>query len=474
MFFTFILLSLAANPFAAIVITEVMANPAGGASDIPGDDSNEYIEFYNNSKDTVDLSEYTFTDGDAKDVFSPCTDTCANTISGTLLLPPATFCIVLDPEYFSPDNNRPYRFAEKTMIVTSGNTTLGDGLSNVDPVTLFHRKDGIYIYEDSYGTPVLSNNYENCDDDGADGIPFAPPAENLSVERICIDSADRENNWTISPPGGTPGFLSEPPKISVSGVRINEIMYYTNSGCPEWIEIKNISAKPTDLFLWSIGDGEENEPMSLSGFLIDPGEYAVIAEDTLNFKKCYGFSGGKFLLTGRSSWNSLRNDGDIIVIKNRAGLSEDSVAYERKAGFTKRGHSSERTLPTSKTWLPSTAGGTPGYRNSVFGISPSASYNIKTVPKSGVFSPDSDGYRDYIKIIIKTPTICRTTLTVFNIRGRKKAEIFNGDILYSHTLKWDGKSEKGKILPPGPYIMLAELRKKNRIKKIKTGLLIAP
>ena len=199
MFFLIIIISVSLYP-GELVINEVMSNVKGldSGPGSPGD-RNEFIEIYNASDDTVDLSLYKISDMDAMDEIVVWNDTLIidpDVVYGTTILPPNEFAVVLDPEYTETgDGNylQPYDFPPKTLVVTVGNTTIGDGLSTRDPVILLNSLEDTVS---SYGTPEDIN----------DNIPY-DPGDGISVERISPFFPDGEMYWTssIDSTGSTPG-----------------------------------------------------------------------------------------------------------------------------------------------------------------------------------------------------------------------------------------------------------------------------
>jgi len=174
--------------FGQVILTEIMANPAGSETAIPGGDSNEYIELFNAGDDSVDLTGWSFTDGDDDDYLStgdfqlsplPIIDGVYN----SMILPPEGFALILDPEYVDPANDQPFDWPENTLILTIQTTTDLGGyrLSTTDPVTLF----------DEFGTPVDS--FPN---------PF-DPGDGISAERTSIEG----NSWLscVASTGNTAG-----------------------------------------------------------------------------------------------------------------------------------------------------------------------------------------------------------------------------------------------------------------------------
>ena len=203
----FIVLMLNLLPFSVtqnyasdLVINEVMSNVKGtdSGSGSPGD-RNEFVEIYNASDDTIDLSLYRISDLDATDEIIAWTDTLLidpDVIYGTIFLPSHRYAVVLDPEYTEIGNGnylQPYDFPPMALVVTVGNTTIGDGLSTADPIVLLDLADDTVS---SYGTP----------DNEMDNIPY-DPGDGISVERISPFLPDDESFWVSSSDstGSTPG-----------------------------------------------------------------------------------------------------------------------------------------------------------------------------------------------------------------------------------------------------------------------------
>jgi hypothetical protein len=185
---------------SAPVINEVMSNVKGTDSGIgsPGD-RNEFIELYNASDDTIDISLYRISDLDAEDEIILWTDSLLldpDVIYGTTLLQPGGYAIILDPEYSDSGDGsyiQPYDFPSMTLIVTVGNTTIGDGLSTTDPIILLDEEGDTVS---TYGTPEVH----------MDSIPF-DPGDGISVERFSPFFPDGEQYWASSSDssGSTPG-----------------------------------------------------------------------------------------------------------------------------------------------------------------------------------------------------------------------------------------------------------------------------
>ena len=184
---------------AGVVINEVMSNVEGPDSGREGD-QNEYLEILNISPSPVDLAGWSFTDGDATDFLELWDSTVhgelkdPDVIVGETRLQAGSYAVILDPEYADKEAGatQPYDFAPGSLVLTVGNTTLGDGLSTRDPLQLMDPEEQVI---DTYGTP-----WEEDDE-----IPF-DPGDGFSVERIDPGVQDSVGNWSCSRMlGGTPG-----------------------------------------------------------------------------------------------------------------------------------------------------------------------------------------------------------------------------------------------------------------------------
>lgn len=183
-----------------IIITEVMSNVKGSESTCG--DRNEFIEVFNCTLDTIDLASYLLSDLDvvADEIESWDNDSILIKyphvrINSTLLYP-HSYGVILDREYTKADtsggNSQPYDFPDSTLILTTDDTSLGDGLQNTDPLLLYSLVEACTT---TFGTPFLEDNFP---DDPGDGI---------SWERIDYDIPDDSGNWhpSIDTAGCTPG-----------------------------------------------------------------------------------------------------------------------------------------------------------------------------------------------------------------------------------------------------------------------------
>ncbi len=158
-----------------------------------------------------------------------------------------------------------------------------------------------------------------------------------------------------------------------SQVVINELMYAPVSPAKEWFEIYNSSSAPVNLQNWKWKDAAVTNPVrtiTTSNILLNGNSYAVICEDSANFRINYPNASG--LIIQSIGWNALNNSGsESLVLKNNTGTNVDSLAYTNSWGGT-GGFSLERINPIAPTNLQSNWGSsiaplkaTPGRQNSI-------------------------------------------------------------------------------------------------------------
>lgn len=165
------------QPPPEVVITEVMPSPVTSTV-------GEYIELYNGGVEAIDLVGFTFTDGDSTDTLQPFA-------GGATLLAPGDYGLVVDADYVDGT----YDLPSGTVLVTTGDSTLGNGISTDDPISLFAPGDSVAA--STYGTPA----------DAFDAVPITTVTTGTSIERRNVDDADADGNWceSIDPSGSTPG-----------------------------------------------------------------------------------------------------------------------------------------------------------------------------------------------------------------------------------------------------------------------------
>ncbi len=225
-----------------LVISEVMANPVD-------EDRGEFVEIYNLSTSSFDLAGTRLSDGDA-------IDTVVALGGGSTVVAAGAYAVIVDPEYAGG-----YDIPAGTTVATVANTTVGNGLSTSDPITLYD-DDGITILA-TYAHPF-------------------DPGNGVSVERVDLGGADLATNWRASPCMQSAGRPNCAPVTLASGLIISEVMSNpSNETTGEFIELYNGTDSPIDVAGMTISDGDSTDAVIAwdGGTTVVPGlTYAVILD----------------------------------------------------------------------------------------------------------------------------------------------------------------------------------------------------
>lgn len=154
-------------------------------------------------------------------------------------------------------------------------------------------------------------------------------------------------------------------------VVINEIMYAPTTGnSEEWFEIYNKSTSTFNLKNWKWKDSSGVfRTITTLNINLAPNSFAVVCQDSISVKNFYtGFSG----LIFQTTWNTLNNTQDSIVLVDSSSNRIDFVAYRPSWGGSTGNKSLERINPAGPSnqqsnWGTSiaTIGATPNLINSI-------------------------------------------------------------------------------------------------------------
>ena len=287
---------------SGVIISEVMANALD-------EDTGEFVELYNAGSSAVDLLGLVISDGDADDVIAAYD-------GGSTTLDPGAFALVVDAEYADE-----YSIDSAAILVTTGDTTLGNSLSVSDPVTLYEA-DGIHLL-DAFLYP--SN-----------------PGNGVSMERSYLDMLDDSTNWLASSCalGASPGTAgcSEEASSDYSGLLlITEVMSNpTTESTGEFIELYNAGPDPIDLAGMILYDGDADDP--IEGYsdpgdtTLDAGAYAVILDSS--YAGAYSIPSAALLLTTDDAaiCSGLATNDPIELFDTDGVTLIDSYSYPFDAG----------------------------------------------------------------------------------------------------------------------------------------------
>lgn len=404
--------------FAAsrVIITEVMSNPAGSSGAHEPEDRNEFIELYNPGSDPVDLYGWTIDDGDRPDGLTAWNDSsilvrAPEVIINSTWLAPGGYAVVLDSEYTDPlaqgGHVEPYRFSPGTLVLSTPNTTLGDGLAVNDPLVLSSR----YGDTSTFGTPEVP-----------DGFPDNP-GDGWSWERIRADRPDTVSNWAVcrDSAGCTPGRASSV-ALLVDLALLDLVLLNPESLGPErpfrcQARVANQGPAATDdwcleLFLDRNGNSRRDQGenwTSIPGLELEPDQDSALIASLV----CPGAK--------TDLWADLVCPADQDTIDNRCRIN----------------------------------------------VEPSGRSRILNLSRSS-FSPNGDGFEDSLEIIYRLPktdgggTRGKLTAAIYDLGGRP-VRMYPTTTTESDqgALYWDGRDEDGNPLAAGIYAVWLQYRRPN-------------
>lgn len=337
---------------------------------------------------------------------------------------------------------------ESTTGSLSTNYTIDNGIGNptnveIDPIEPFR----VYL---ELGIP-LSN-----------GIDYILHVENLKNQLdIEINPQDFPFDFLI-------GAMIEPGDFV-----INEILADPFSGGGDYVELYNNSDKfldIADLIISNTTRTSGRDKNVETSLILKPGEYAVLTPAPFFTLLNYTVENPDFLIENDlPSYNI--SDGNVSIFTSY-GLDTiiiDSFDYDNDFHFpfidNTKGISLERIsfdAPTqsSSNWHSASTisgGGTPTFKNSQIRPTNPADDFFSIAEKT--FSPDEDGYRDFLLIDYSFETQgYLATVNIYDAKGRLVKTLFKNELLGQEgSLKWNGITDEGRKAKIGIYIILAEI-----------------
>jgi hypothetical protein len=351
--------------------------------------------------------------------------------------------------------------------------------------------DGAVIHatiENCGRQPISSISVRLFHDVNLDGIPETD--ELLTEEQLPfiqpLDSATVTFNWPMTLRGEQQIIvqIEYPPDQQFTNNRcfasvrkqflpqtmvINEILYEPLSGNPEFIELLNRSADTIDTYGWKLmdqpGSSGSRTEIALSQVLrrIPPGGFILIASDSSVFRQFPAVHHEAVILNPSLS---VSNNGEDLVLADLTGSIIDSLRYSPQwhlKNFSTAGRSLERIDPSArstdaKNWSSSVAkhGSTPLQNNSIVTGSAASSAALHLHPNP--FSPDRDGFEDFLSINYELPAISVTVrVRIYDVTGRLVRRLVQNEPLPSSgSVIWNGMDDNGNRVRIGIYIILFE------------------
>jgi hypothetical protein len=298
------------------------------------------------------------------------------------------------------------------------------------------------------GTLSLRNGFDNAG--------FALPADSSAL--FFTLKNDDTPSWRIDL---SAAWLPE------AAIRISEIFPKATSGEPEWFEVENRSSMPINLKNWRFGKEDDTVTITPLSYPLAPGSFTVISRDgTLLASRYRALTAS---ITPKH-WITLGNTGDTIMLFDGNGTVRETVCYSDDWFPEWPSTSIERTGNedgcSADAWSVAERP-TPGFpgeglfwRNAT-----KPSLDIGPIP----FTPDGDGSDDRLAIRIQLPPSAAVTITIYGFDGRA-VKTFSG--LPQEAVYWDGRTASGSFAPPGPFFVVAEVKKGGNVTRLrKKGIL---
>jgi len=257
---------------------------------------------------------------------------------------------------------------------------------------------------------------------------------------------------------------------------INEIMVENPVGSLEYIEIFNRSEKLLDLSGMILAtrktDGSLNTGIKIpASTTLLPKSYLALCENADSVRNYHRCPAEANILS--TEWSPLNNEKASLVLTNatKDTIYDElsyNVSWHHALVKNPKGVALERINPDLPTQDPaswhSAASevnyGTPGYKNSQYRSLDEVSAADKFVwADPEAFTPDNDGVNDICMIHYKTDTngfVANALILTPN--GEKVFHLVSNQLLSTEgMLSWDGRTDKGKNVNAGIYVLYFEM-----------------
>lgn len=267
--------------------------------------------------------------------------------------------------------------------------------------------------------------------------------------------------------------LALPEKIDSFDVVINEVLFNPRTGGSDFVELYNRSDSYFDLRDLLIANRDDDGVLSsvygiTVPYLLKPGSFVALTTSREDVLSKYNVKSEADLLEVDQLPSFADGDGEVVVL-DRDTQIVDELTYSDEWHYALlddvNGYSLERINYNAKTqnsanWhsaSSSSGGATPTYINSQNSDDPPTSNTIELSGES--FSPDNDGFEDFLSIHILSETTDQSaTIKIFNLDGQMVRDLVPHDVLGIRNLyQWDGLTEQGDKAAIGVYIILLEI-----------------
>jgi hypothetical protein len=266
-----------------------------------------------------------------------------------------------------------------------------------------------------------------------------------------------------------------PMEASANDIIINELLFDPPTGCVDFVEIYNRSSKVIDLKNLVLANYDtvnmvitDYNEISGQPFLILPETYIVLTTDSAAIKANFRTTNPQGFLN-MVSFPTMNNEDGLVALTLKSGYIIDLVAYNSAMHYpllkSVDGVSLERISPERNSndvtnWHSAAEAvgfATPAYKNSQFGLLVSDGNAITLSPE--IFSPDNDGYNDYLSIAYSFENSGNNaTVTIYDATGHAIRNLVNNELCGTQgAFTWDGITNDRFKAPIGRYIVFIEI-----------------
>ncbi len=273
---------------------------------------------------------------------------------------------------------------------------------------------------------------------------------------------------------------------------INEIMFNPRDNQEDFVEIYNRSYKTIDIRYFNIASRDPYScefkscyPIIKEHYLLFPGKYLLLTTNYSNIQEQYNTANMDCCLELIKLPVFPDDEGVVTITDNKMNILDEfhySADIHFKLINSTKGVSLERInfgWPTNdpNNWHSASEDcgfATPGIRNSQYFHSTAADTEIIIEPE--VFSPDNDGYNDFVSIRynFNDPGYV-ANITVFDAKGRIVRRLVKNTLLgTTGVFTWDGINEKNRRASTGIYLIYTEVFDlKGKVYKYKKTCVLA-
>ena len=253
-------------------------------------------------------------------------------------------------------------------------------------------------------------------------------------------------------------------------VLVNELLFNPATGGSDFVELYNNSGKILDLQQLRLGhwDAElqsirESETAFGSSYLFYPGEFLALTENRAWLRENYPSHNAERIVE-TNSLPSLSDDAGSLAVAATDFQVLDYARYSEDAHLSliedPEGVSLERvdtatSALESSNWQSAAAQAgyaTPGLPNSQ---QSRPRYTAELTLEPRVFSPNQDGYHDFVKILYRFSKANNVgSVSIYSAGGRLVKQLADSENLSRQGFfTWDGTGADGNLQKKGIYIV---------------------